>query len=276
MTCALRGQSELGGGIVLPLSCAPRIISAAFSAIILAGACVLPVIRVGMIEASTTLRLSMQCTRSLLEPGEMIIYRTDRPYLFGFSRPCASSSSTSLRSCLANAAWAASTSRSRWVWKPVCSACSPASLRAHPGLLRLLRQTRGRALRRRRAGTALQHHRRANRRTPCQRPQRLLPAHRQTPHRGTTGRPGPQLQPRASASRCATSPACSPRKAAHPAATSPNAASNSPHRLLSSPQASGLDISEVAYRHGYSSQAHFARSFKARYGRTPSEVRGEG
>lgn len=46
------------------------------------------------------------------------------------------------------------------------------------------------------------------------------------------------------------------------------------HRLLSSPQANGLDISEVAYRHGYSSQAHFARSFKARYGRTPSEVRG--
>lgn len=47
------------------------------------------------------------------------------------------------------------------------------------------------------------------------------------------------------------------------------------HRLLSSPQASGLDISEVAYRHVYASQAHFARSFKARYGRTPSEVRGE-
>ncbi|MDU9398678.1 helix-turn-helix domain-containing protein [Pseudomonas sp. zfem003] len=47
-------------------------------------------------------------------------------------------------------------------------------------------------------------------------------------------------------------------------------------RLLSNPQASGLDISEVAYRHGYSSQAHFARSSKARYGRTLSEVRGEG
>ncbi|MDH4567112.1 helix-turn-helix domain-containing protein [Pseudomonas sp. BN414] len=45
------------------------------------------------------------------------------------------------------------------------------------------------------------------------------------------------------------------------------------HRLLSSPQASGLDISEVAYRHGFSSQAHFARSFKARYGCTPSEAR---
>nr|WP_301308392.1 helix-turn-helix domain-containing protein [Pseudomonas otitidis] len=41
------------------------------------------------------------------------------------------------------------------------------------------------------------------------------------------------------------------------------------HRLLSS----GLDISELAYRHGYSGHAHFARSFKARHGRTPSEVR---
>lgn len=45
------------------------------------------------------------------------------------------------------------------------------------------------------------------------------------------------------------------------------------HRLLCSPQAGGLDISEVAYRHGFSSQAHFARSFKARYGCTPSEAR---
>ena len=46
------------------------------------------------------------------------------------------------------------------------------------------------------------------------------------------------------------------------------------HRPLSSAQPSGLDISEVVYRHGYSSQTHFARSVKARYGRTSSEVRG--
>lgn len=45
------------------------------------------------------------------------------------------------------------------------------------------------------------------------------------------------------------------------------------HRLLSSPQANGLDISEVAYRHGFASQAHFARSFKVRFGCTPSEAR---
>ncbi|MHC5351925.1 helix-turn-helix domain-containing protein [Metapseudomonas furukawaii] len=47
------------------------------------------------------------------------------------------------------------------------------------------------------------------------------------------------------------------------------------HNLLRSPLARGLDISEVAYRHGFSSQAHFARCFKARYGCTPSEARHE-
>jgi len=45
------------------------------------------------------------------------------------------------------------------------------------------------------------------------------------------------------------------------------------HRLLSSEQVRGLDVCEVAYRHGFTSQAHFARAFKARYGQTPSEVR---
>lgn len=44
--------------------------------------------------------------------------------------------------------------------------------------------------------------------------------------------------------------------------------------LLTSPQGRRLDIAEVAYRHGFSSQAHFARAFKARYGMTASEVRG--
>ncbi|UCP11645.1 helix-turn-helix domain-containing protein [Pseudomonas sp. MM213] len=45
------------------------------------------------------------------------------------------------------------------------------------------------------------------------------------------------------------------------------------YRLLNSEQVRGLDISEVAYRQGFTSQAHFARAFKARYGQTPSEVR---
>ncbi|GAB7528614.1 AraC family transcriptional regulator [Pseudomonas sp. 3A(2025)] len=44
-------------------------------------------------------------------------------------------------------------------------------------------------------------------------------------------------------------------------------------QLLNRGQDKGLDIAEVAYRHGFSSQAHFARAFKAHYGRTPSEVR---
>lgn len=44
--------------------------------------------------------------------------------------------------------------------------------------------------------------------------------------------------------------------------------------LLTSPQGRRLDIAEVAYRHGFSSQAQFARAFKARYGMTASEARG--
>jgi AraC-like DNA-binding protein len=44
-------------------------------------------------------------------------------------------------------------------------------------------------------------------------------------------------------------------------------------RLLSQADGRGLDIAEVAYRHGFTSQAHFARAFKAHYGRTASEVR---
>lgn len=43
--------------------------------------------------------------------------------------------------------------------------------------------------------------------------------------------------------------------------------------LLSKGEDRGLDIAEIAYRHGFTSQAHFARVFKAHYGRTPSEVR---
>jgi hypothetical protein len=42
----------------------PRIQSAARSAIMIVGALVLPPISVGMIEASTTRRFSMPCTRS--------------------------------------------------------------------------------------------------------------------------------------------------------------------------------------------------------------------
>ncbi|MGN2436444.1 helix-turn-helix domain-containing protein [Pseudomonas syringae] len=44
-------------------------------------------------------------------------------------------------------------------------------------------------------------------------------------------------------------------------------------RLLSQADSRGLDIAEVAYRQGFTSQAHFARAFKAYHGRTPSDVR---
>ncbi|WP_122663344.1 helix-turn-helix domain-containing protein [Pseudomonas viridiflava] len=44
-------------------------------------------------------------------------------------------------------------------------------------------------------------------------------------------------------------------------------------QLLSRGEDRGLDIAEIAYRHGFSSQAHFAKAFKAYYSRTPSEVR---
>lgn len=44
-------------------------------------------------------------------------------------------------------------------------------------------------------------------------------------------------------------------------------------RLLSSKEVRGLDISEIAYSQGFTSQAHFARAFKERYGKTPSEAR---
>ncbi|UVM70401.1 helix-turn-helix domain-containing protein [Pseudomonas alvandae] len=44
-------------------------------------------------------------------------------------------------------------------------------------------------------------------------------------------------------------------------------------QVLSREESRGLDIAEIAYQQGFSSQAHFARAFKAHYGRTPSEVR---
>lgn len=43
--------------------------------------------------------------------------------------------------------------------------------------------------------------------------------------------------------------------------------------MLDRDEGRGLDIAEIAYRQGFTSQAHFARAFKAHYGRTPSAVR---
>jgi AraC-like DNA-binding protein len=45
---------------------------------------------------------------------------------------------------------------------------------------------------------------------------------------------------------------------------------------LGAPQAKDTRIADVAYRWGFSSQAHFTRTFHKHFGRTPSEARGEG
>ncbi|MGW0481137.1 helix-turn-helix domain-containing protein [Nonomuraea sp. NPDC003214] len=45
------------------------------------------------------------------------------------------------------------------------------------------------------------------------------------------------------------------------------------HRQLTGGGASDTTIADVAHRWGFSSQAHFARLFRARFGRTPSEAR---
>lgn len=45
------------------------------------------------------------------------------------------------------------------------------------------------------------------------------------------------------------------------------------HDDLASPHAARTTIADVAYRWGFSSQAHFARRFRARFGLTPSEAR---
>ncbi|WP_242900800.1 helix-turn-helix domain-containing protein [Actinomadura terrae] len=45
------------------------------------------------------------------------------------------------------------------------------------------------------------------------------------------------------------------------------------HDDLTAPGAAATTIADVAYRWGFSSQAHFARHFRARFGRTPTEAR---
>ncbi|MFF4192199.1 helix-turn-helix domain-containing protein [Nonomuraea sp. NPDC001831] len=47
------------------------------------------------------------------------------------------------------------------------------------------------------------------------------------------------------------------------------------HAELTGPRALETTIADVAHRWGFSSQAHFARLFRARYGLTPSEARAE-
>ena len=43
--------------------------------------------------------------------------------------------------------------------------------------------------------------------------------------------------------------------------------------ILSDPAYAGHNIEQVAYNTGFTNAAHFSRSFKARYGACPSEIR---
>ncbi|WP_067456205.1 helix-turn-helix domain-containing protein [Actinomadura macra] len=45
------------------------------------------------------------------------------------------------------------------------------------------------------------------------------------------------------------------------------------HADLTAPGATGTTIADISYRWGFSSQAHFARHFRTRFGRTPTEAR---
>jgi AraC-like DNA-binding protein len=45
------------------------------------------------------------------------------------------------------------------------------------------------------------------------------------------------------------------------------------HQQLTGGSAAGTTIADIAYRWGFSSQAHFTRLFRARFGRTPTDAR---
>lgn len=172
----------------------------------------------------------------------MIIYRTDKPYLFGFSGAMRQFIFDIPQELFGERFLGRLDGTLKVGAEIRCNACSPAPSTSAPRASRPPRQPRGRALRRRRAGTALQHHRRADRRTPRQRPQRLLPAHRQAPHRRTTRRPGPQLRALGPGHRYLRAP---PHPPIRPESGSPSRyiaerRLELAHRLLSSPQASGL------------------------------------
>ncbi|MFD0540294.1 helix-turn-helix domain-containing protein [Actinomadura luteofluorescens] len=59
----------------------------------------------------------------------------------------------------------------------------------------------------------------------------------------------------------------------HPGEAHPGAPPPAGPRRPRLPRTARTTIADVAYRWGFSSQAHFARHFRARFGRTPSETR---
>lgn len=212
----------------------------------------------------------------LLEPGELIIYRTDKPYLFGFSGP--------MRQFIFDIPQA------QFAERCLKRFDRPLKIAASNGVQRLLLRTLGERTRsffqhpRSDAAGAYQDQafellgsiisgQAGERRINALSASYLLAAKQCVQE---------QLgDPTLSCERVAAQVGISPRHLTRLFALEGILPSRfildkrlfQAHELLASRRGTGLDIGEVAYRHGFSSQAHFARAFKARYGQTPSEIR---
>ncbi len=192
---------------------------------------------------------------NLLQPGELVIYRTDKPYLFGFSGP--------MRQFIFDIPQDDFAERCLRDFK------GPLKIGAESPVQRLLVRTLGE---RTRDFLDSPHGEDAER---YQEEAYDLLAAKQYIQQHLD-------EPALSCERVAAATGVSSRHLARLFAQE----GSSPGRylqerrlerarqLLASPQGRRLDVAEVAYRHGFSSQAHFARAFKARYGMTPSEARG--
>ncbi|OLF53627.1 helix-turn-helix transcriptional regulator [Pseudomonas chlororaphis] len=212
----------------------------------------------------------------LLEPGELIIYRTDKPYLFGFSGP--------MRQFIFDLPQALFAERCLQRFD------RPLKVGGHSGVQRLLLRTLGE-----RTDEFFQQP--LSQDVPEYQNQALellgsLIAG-QTGERRINALSASYLlaakhciseqlaDPELSCERVAAQTGISPRhltrlfalEGTQPSRFILEKRLQQAHDLLSSPRGLGLDIGEIAYRHGFTSQAHFARAFKAHYGQTPSEAR---
>lgn len=212
----------------------------------------------------------------LVEPGELMVYRTDKPYLFGFSGP--------MRKFIFDIP--------QEVFASHCLSRFESALKisAHTGIQRLLLRTLGERTRgffelplSQDAGNyqddALEllgniiAGQVGQRRINALSASYLLAAKQCIMEQ--------LADPTLSCERIAAQTGVSTRHLARLFALE----DNQPHRfimekrlqrafrLLSSEEGRGLDISEIAYSQGFTSQAHFARAFKTRFGQTPTDVR---
>ncbi|VVP91218.1 hypothetical protein PS925_01407 [Pseudomonas fluorescens] len=212
----------------------------------------------------------------LVEPGELMVYRTDKPYLFGFSGP--------MRKFIFDIP--------QEVFASHCLSRFESSLKisSHTGIQRLLLRTLGERTRgffeqplSQDAGNyqddALEllgniiAGQVGQRRINALSASYLLAAKQCIMEQ--------LADPTLSCERIAAQTGVSTRHLARLFALE----DNQPHRfimekrlqrafrLLSSEEGRGLDISEIAYSQGFTSQAHFARAFKTRFGQTPTDVR---